>query len=218
MIEKLIKYKFKDKTILQQALSHPSSKKNKEYSDNERMEFLGDSILGFLISKKLYERFPKEPEGDLAKRKSAIVCKETLADIARYIELNENIIIGRGEEQSGGRENDANLENALEALIAAIFLDGGIAEAEDFVNRFFTDKILNMNEPPKDPKSQLQEYLQSLGKEVPEYKVKSIEGPSHEPLIEVELKIEDKTVIESSSSKKKAEKKAAKKMLGMLDV
>lgn len=218
MIEKTIGYKFCDKSLLEQALSHPSSKKNNKSRDNERMEFLGDSILGFIIAEELYQKFPIEHEGDLAKRKSAIVCRETLAGAAREINLDKCLILGHGEDQSGGRDNDANLENAFEALIAAIYLDSGLENTYKFVDEFLSDKINLMKDPPKDPKSKLQEYLQGIGKDIPEYKVKSITGPPHNPVIEVELEVDGKVVSKASTSKKKAERLVAKRMLEVLNV
>ncbi len=182
------------------------------------MEFLGDSILGFLVSKKLYEVFPNEAEGDLAKRKSAIVCKSTLAEVARNVGLDEYIILGNGEDKGGGRDNDANLENAFEALVAAIYLDDGIVAVDKLIDLVLSDKIRLMKEPPKDPKSTLQEQLQAAGREIPAYDVISIEGPSHQPDIKVSLKLDDGLEVRASSnSRKKAERIAAKEMLEILD-
>lgn len=218
MIEESINYKFKNGLLLTQALTHPSAKKNARFQDNERMEFLGDSILGFLISQKLYEKYPNEAEGALARRKAAIVCRQSLAEIAREINLGDSLILGHGEDLGGGRHNDANLENALEALMAAIYLDGGLEVVDKFINKFFDRAINHMVDPPKDPKSKLQEYLQGNGKAIPVYEIKSIDGPAHSPQIEVELNVDGHVLSVVASSKKKAERLAAEKMLEILNV
>jgi ribonuclease-3 len=141
MIEEKIGYKFKNPQLLKQALTHPSSKKNRNEKDYERLEFLGDSVLGLLVSEILYSGFPNENEGKLAKRRAAIVCRDSLYNVAKHFSLGEYLILGVGEIQIGGRDNKANLENALEALIAAIYLDGGIESARSFVKKFFADFI-----------------------------------------------------------------------------
>ncbi len=216
MIEEKLGYSFKDKTLLTQALTHPSSKKNKNEKDYERLEFLGDSVLGLLVSEILYSQFPDENEGKLAKRRAAIVCRDTLYEIAKGFSLGEYLILGTGEDQIGGRNNKANLENALEAMTAAIYVDGGVEAAREFVNKFFIDFIKNMEAPPKDPKSKLQEWAQARGLQLPQYKVVSITGPSHEPEIKVELSL-DKYVEEyTASNRKDAERLAAEQLLKKL--
>ena len=217
-IEKNIGYNFKNKTLITQALTHPSSKKNKDSKDYEKLEFLGDSVIGFVISKMLYFKHPEENEGSLAKRRAGVICKDSLAQIAEDIQLGNELILSTGEEQSGGRENKANLENAMEALIAAIYLDSDIETIEKIIEKLFSSYLDKMKKPPKDAKSQLQEWAQGQGYDLPNYNVKSIEGPSHKPEIEVELKLNDKIVIVKSSSKKRAEMIAAEKMLEKLDI
>jgi ribonuclease-3 len=215
-LQERINHKFNDLSLLKQALSHPSSKRNKSDRDYERLEFLGDSILGFIISEMLYNSFPDEKEGALAKRRSGIVCRSALAKVAREIGLGEYMVLGNGEDQTGGRENNANLENVMEALVAAVYLDSGVDEARKLVDGFFSKHLNKMKNPPKDPKSELQEKLQARGYNLPEYKIKSMQGPSHEPQIEVELKVDDKHVTAVASSKKQAEKQAAEEMLSII--
>ena len=217
MIEEKIGYDFKDKKLLKQALTHPSSKKNKNSQDYERLEFLGDSVLGLLISEILYNNYPKEKEGQLAKRRAAIVCRDSLYKIAKKISLGEHLILGVGENQIGGRENKANLENALEALTAAIYLDGGIEAVRSFVEKFFSKFIKDMQKPPKDPKSSLQEWAQARGFDLPKYEVMSMQGPSHEPIIEIQLSLGEHKVVQTSSSRKEAERLAAEKLLQKIE-
>jgi ribonuclease III len=213
MIEQKIGYEFKDKKLLKQALTHPSSKKNKNSQDYERLEFLGDSVLGLLVSEILFKNYPSEQEGMLAKRRAAIVCRDSFYEIAKKLSLGEHLILGVGENQIGGRENKANLENALEALTGAIYLDGGIESARKFVEKNFSKFIAAMKKPPKDPKSMLQEWAQSKGMDLPKYDVISMTGPSHEPKIEVQLTLGELKVSKTASSRKEAEKLAAEKLL-----
>ncbi len=217
MIEEKLGYDFKDKKLLKQALTHPSSKKNKNSLDYERLEFLGDSVLGLLVSEILYKNYPKEKEGQLAKRRAAIVCRDSLYKIAKKLSLGEHLILGVGENQIGGRNNKANLENALEAITAAIYLDGGIESARQFVEKFFSAFIEAMSNPPKDPKSHLQEWAQARGFDLPKYEVVSITGPSHEPAIEIKLSLGEHTVSHTSSSRKEAERLAAEKLLEKIE-
>jgi ribonuclease-3 len=209
-----IGYKFVNESLIRQALTHPSVQGKRSFEGNyERLEFLGDSILGFLVADILFETYPNENEGKLAKRRAAIVCKDSLSEVARNISLGKYLILGTGEEHLGGRDKKANLENALEALIAAIYIDGGVNPARDFVKNNFIEIIKNMGKPPKDPKSKLQEWAQARKLGLPEYKVVSFEGPSHEPLIEVEVKISKYSAKKIASSKKEAEKLAALELI-----
>lgn len=216
-LERKIGYSFKNKKLLTQALSHSSSKKHKTSIDNERLEFLGDSVLGLLISEILYSNYPDENEGKLAKRRAATVCRDSLYIIAKNISLGEHLILGVGEEQIGGRDNKANLENALEAVTAAIYLDGGIENARNFADRLFKDFIADMESPPKDPKSKLQEWAQAKGYGLPKYEVASITGPSHEPQITVKLILNNYNTEKTSTSRKEAERLAAEEILNKIE-
>lgn len=217
-LEQIIGYNFKNKNLLKNALTHPSANKKRKEIDYERLEFVGDSILSLIISETLYNLYPKEREGALAKRRAAIVCKQSLAEIAKQINLGQFLILGVGEDQSGGRQNNANLENSLEALIAAIYFDNGLVEVRKFVDKFFNDLIKGMKSPPKDPKSKLQEWAQSNSLPLPQYEIVSISGPSHEPEIKVELSLEGKNQIVTASSRKEAERVAAQKLIEELNI
>ncbi len=182
------------------------------------MEFLGDAVLGLVISDYLYGMYPEENEGALAKRRAALVCGTTLASVARTLGIDAMLTLGGGEMQSGGRDNDANLENALEAAIAAIYLDGGLQAAREFVLRHIAPLSEGMAEPPKDPKTQLQEKAQAEGRGIPEYKVMAQEGPSHAPRFTVRVVVSGwPEEMGEGSSKREAEKKAAEALLRCLD-
>lgn len=210
-----IDYKFKDEALLEEALTHPSFCANKKSKVNyERLEFLGDAVLELVVSEYLYEQFPDDSEGDLAKRRAALVCGESLTEIARNINLGSMIKLGAGEESTGGRENSANLENVAEAIMGAIYLDGGIEAAREFILKNLGPVSEKMLQPPSDPKTQLQELLQSDGKPVPEYKIIEQEGPAHNPIFTVQVSAEGfKPEKASGSSKRVAEREAARKLL-----
>lgn len=220
-LEDALQYHFKNAALLQEALTHPSfgkdtGRKQKNYTilSYERLEFLGDAVLGLLIADLLVQRYPKEPEGDLAKRRAALVCHETLAYIAKQVHLGEFIRMADSEETTGGRENPANLEDALEALIGAVYYDGGIEAAKACVMRFWEPLAVGMKTPPKDPKSALQEWSQAKGKGIPEYTVLVAEGPPHAPVFTIEVKVEGYTPCTAKgSSKRTAEREAAKCLL-----
>ena len=211
MIEEIIGYFFADKKLLEEALSHPSCDVDFSY---ERMEFLGDSVLGLVISTMLYEKHPEENEGHLAKRRAALVCGETLAKVAEEIGLGEYIAMGVGEDSGGGRENAANLENAFEAVIGAIYLDGGIEPATAFIRKYFEQRAEDMLEAPKDAKTSLQEWAQAQSFSVPAYDVVERSGPAHDPIFTVEVSVQGQEPVRASgTSKKVAEMEAAKLML-----
>lgn len=212
--EGLIFYNFKNPALLQQALTHPSLKIEKKVLDYERLEFLGDSIIGFIVSEIIFNNYKNENEGNLAKRKASIVSRNSLSEIAKEINLGNYLLLSHGEEALGGRNNPANLENALEALVAAIYLDSSIENAKDFVYKFFASTIANMVNPPKDAKSALQEWAQSKGLDLPKYELASMSGPAHAPEITIKLSITGfDSIIAKSTTKKEAERLAAEKML-----
>lgn len=212
MIEHILSIKFKDKKLIEQALTHPSF--SKTGADYERMEFLGDHVLGIVMAEILYKKFPDENEGQLTKRLAALICGETLVKIAKNLKLGEHLKMAQSEVAAGGRENRSTLENAMEATIAAIYLDQGMEVARDFITRSWADAIDNMQLPPKDAKSSLQEWAQGRALPLPEYEVISTTGPSHAPVFEVVVKVqglEPKTG--KGSSKRIAEQEAAKEVL-----
>lgn len=203
---------FKDKSLIEQALTHPSFSKNG--ADYERMEFLGDHVLGIVIAEELYSRFKDENEGQLTKRLAGLICGASLVEVARKLKLGEQLKMASSEAAAGGRDNKSTLENAMEALIAAIYLDQGLEAARKFILAGWNDLIDNMNEPPKDAKSTLQEWAQGRGLPLPEYIVTSTEGPSHAPIFEVEVSVEGLPKQRGvGSSKRIAEQEAAKKAL-----
>lgn len=216
-LEASLYYTFTDKSLLEEALMHPSMVadiRNSKQSSYERLEFLGDAVLGLIIADLLVRCYPDEAEGDLAKRRAALVCHETLAQIAGFIHLGSHIKMADGEESSGGRENPANLEDSLEAVVGAIYRDGGIEAAKQCVERFWAPLAEKMKKPPKDPKSALQEWSQAQGKGIPEYTVIMVEGPPHAPIFTIEVKVDSYTPCSArGSSKRVAEREAAKRLL-----
>jgi len=209
-------YKFKKDALLKEALSHPSLGGDKSY---ERLEFLGDAVLGLIISEMLYKNFPDDEEGHLAKKRAALVCGESLAKIAREINLGEHILMNAGEENANGRDNSANLENVLEALAGAIYLDGGLKAAQNLIEKYFSKLLTEMPEAPKDPKTELQEWAQARGLPIPDYNIIEQQGPAHAPLFKVEVSVEGHGKASAEgNSKKMAEREAAKLLLEKIKI
>lgn len=223
LLEKQINYIFQNKSLLKEALTHPSLSRSSKispnpHSDYERLEFLGDAVLGMIIAEMVLASFPEEAEGLVAKRHAALVCGSQLATVARELKLGSWIFMSSGEEASGGRETDTNLENVLEALIAALYLDGGFEVAKKFVQSRFEKYMLQTQLPPRDPKSTLQEWAQGQGKPLPSYEVVSITGPSHAPLFTIRVSVlHYPPVTAEASSKRSAEREAARLLLERLE-
>ncbi|SCA55095.1 RNase III [Candidatus Terasakiella magnetica] len=219
-LEQTIGYKFEDKSRLKLALVHSSThrrKKDGSAHDNERLEFLGDRVLGLVIADILLKRFPKDTEGDLARRHTALVRKEALARVSMNIELGQYIDMLEAEAALGGRENPAILANACEAVIAALFLDGGLSVAQDFITKFWAELILEDPTPPQDNKTALQEWAQGQGLPLPDYKIVTQTGPAHAPLFEIEVRVLNHPPQRAQgSSKRKAEQAAAGELLKVL--
>jgi ribonuclease-3 len=211
---------FNDLSLLTQALVHTSYvNENPGLASNERLEFLGDAILDFIVAEELYQRFPNLSEGEMTKLRSSLVCQDSLSRMARAISLGNYLYLGRGEEASGGRRKPATLAGALEAIIAAIFLDQGLAAARDFVLKS-ADKELNKvlsQGAEADYKSQLQELIQARHQPTPAYRVIEATGPDHARTFTVEVRVGD-TVLGrgSGKSKKAAEAEAAHSALAQL--
>lgn len=218
-LEKKIEINFNDRLLLQRALTHKSfSNENTDLNlrNNERLEFLGDSVLSIVISSYIFEYFPDYPEGELAKMRSVIVSEPSLADLARKINLGKYILLGRGEDLSGGRDRNSILADTMEALIAAIYLDKGIEEARNFIIKYFKDKIdkVERGEYIKDYKTILQEIIQKKSLTGPVYDVIREDGPDHNKLFTVQVKHKDRLLgIGKGYSKKEAEQNAAKAAL-----
>lgn len=215
-LEKKIDYKFKDRTLLQEALTHKSfanEKKSLDLKDYERFEFLGDAILDFVISDLLFKKFPDLPEGDLTKKRSNIVREEGLFKIGKALDLGEDMLLGKGEILNGGSEKRSLIANVTEALIASIFLDGGIEHAYTFIQNVFSTIILTSDET-MDYKSELQEFLQKNKMSTPLYRIMEESGPDHNKQFKIVLEL-DGNVHASGCGKsiKEAEQAAAKKSL-----
>lgn len=212
---------FKDPTLLEKALVH-SSYINESPSttiSNERLEFLGDAVLGFIIAKELYQRLPQSTEGEMTELRSSLVRGDALSRIAKAISLGDYLYLGKGEEASGGRRKPANLAGAMEAVIAAIFLDQGSSVTRDFILRLMAKelkKALSQGIEP-DYKSQLQELIQARHQQTPTYQVLEAVGPDHDRRFSVEVRVGD-TVLGrgSGKSKKLAEIEAARAALDQL--
>jgi len=219
-LEKSLDYSFKDKERLKLALVHSSThRRQKDGSsiDNERLEFLGDRVLGLVIADILLKRFPKDNEGDLARRHTALVRKEALARVATTISLGDYIDMLPAEAASGGRENPAILANACEAVIAALFLDGGLKTAHGFINHHWATLMEEDPTPPQDNKTALQEWAQGRGLPLPIYKTVTQEGPAHAPVFEIEVMVKNHTPQRATgNSKRKAEQAAAGALLDIL--
>ncbi|WFW29675.1 MAG: ribonuclease III [Wolbachia endosymbiont of Menacanthus eurysternus] len=219
-ISKIINYKFKNDAILEEALTHPNlNKKNsKNQTENyERLEFLGDSILNMIVSTILFKLFPEEKEGALAKRRTDLVCGNTIANIAKKIKLDNFIIMKSNKHCNEKKHNLKKLENALEALIGAIYIDGGFKNVEKFVTKYWEKLAKTMLIPPQDPKTSLQEWTQKNKLPLPEYKLIKKTGPAHDPEFTISIYIKDHGKISAyASSKKAAEQKAAELMLKKL--
>lgn len=219
-LQKKIDYSFKDISLLEQALTHRSSIPDGSYSRcNERMEFLGDSVLNLVISSFLYGEFPEYTEGKLTKLKAVVVSQPILASCSRELGLGELIKFGHGEILTGGKNKPSNLANALEALIGAIYLDGGFEPSRRFILSIFKDKIaeLDKDETKRDYKSALQEYWQLCYQESPVYTVINQTGPDHDKRFEVEVRLSGKPYgIGIGKSKKEAEQRAAEKALEII--
>lgn len=214
-VETKIGYTFRQRGLLEEALTHPSCAKS--YS-NQRLEFLGDTVLGVMVAKLIYSLFPYEKEGDLAKRHAGLVCGESLVRYAKDKNLAEDMIVAEGEATTGGRENPTNLEDMVEALFGAIYLDGGIEAVEATFLPYWREQADSVIKPPRDPKTGLQEWAQARGKPLPSYLVVSNEGPPHAPVFTIEVAIDDGTVFSATAGNKRlAEREAARLLLEHLE-
>jgi ribonuclease-3 len=216
-------YRFRDRGILEHALTH-RSRANEDVTggvvDNESLEFLGDAVLGFVVAELLFTRFPDRDEGQKSKMKAALVSTPALARQAGRLGLGEHLLLGRGEEKTGGRRKRALLADGYEALIAAIYLDGGMDAARAFILREFEPLLGDVAGAVTigdDHKSALQEVLQGRGEPLPEYVVTAEEGPAHRRLFTVEVRVRGDVLAEAEGrTKKDAEREAARRALERL--
>lgn len=219
MIEKKLGYKFKDRKILKTALTHSSFANETSVESNERLEFLGDAVLGFIVARVLYDLFPDASEGKLSKMRSAIVSRMNFAHFARELKIDKQILLGKGEENTGGRKRQSNLAGAFEAVIGAIFIDGGYKKVYSIVSKLLKNCLNGKEEIFKDYKTKLQEVAQRQFKKVPKYKVILEEGPPHDKCFHVEVKLGRKSLGKGiGRNKKQAEQAAAKQGLESVEL
>ena len=218
-LELKIDYSFQDSSYLEMALSHPSLKQTIDYKfDYQRLEFLGDSVLSLVITKKLYNLYPDYDEGQLAQIRNYLISKNTIYKAACKIDLPLYIIMTKGEEKSGGRNNISNIENSLEALIAAIYIDSNysITNIEKFILRIW-EEFFNSYDESDDPKTYIQNYSQSLGFGVPIYAIVNQTGSAHSPIFTVSVTLENNLFAQGSGpSIKEAQKDAARKIKSLI--
>jgi len=213
-LEAAIGYRFSNITLLQRALTH-SSYANERWHDslmsNERLEFLGDSILGMVVAEHLYRNFPDRPEGELTRMRADMVCETSLAAIAFKLKLGDHLMLGHGEEQSGGRTRPSILADAVESMIAASFLDGGMGAAEGIIRQFVLCNVPVTKLQNKDYKTALQELVQQKKDQKLSYLLTGESGPDHDKVFTVEVTLNGNVVGQGSgSSKKRAEQDAAR--------
>jgi len=213
---------FNNLSLLEQALVHSSYvNENPGFApaSNERLEFLGDAVLGLIVAEKLYQDFPQLSEGEMTRLRAALVCQDTLARVARAIKLGDYLYLGKGEKASGGERKPANLARALEAVIAAVFLDQGLFTTRDVTLRLFNEELQKVASQgvEVDYKSQLQELIQAREQQAPVYRVVEATGPDHEKKFTVEVRIGDTVLGKGTGkSKKTAETEAARSALQRL--
>ena len=213
-LETAIGYRFRNITFLQNALTHSSYANERWHNSlmsNERLEFLGDSILGMLVAEYLYRNFPDRPEGELTRMRADMVCEKALAVVANQIGLGSHLLLGRGEEQGGGRNRESILADAVESVIAACYLDGGMEAAEKFVKTFVLTRVPVTKLNNADYKTMLQEMVQQKRNQVLSYALVGETGPDHEKKFLVELTLNGTVVGRGEgTSKKRAEQDAAR--------
>ena len=216
LLEENLGYTFKNKKLLEQALTHSSLSSTQE--NNERLEFLGDRVLGLVIAHLLFQRFSEAQEGSLSLRHTQLVNKETLSQVGLKLSLGQYLRMARGERASGGQLKKSLLADACEALIAALYLDGGLSAAQDFIVKYW-GRLLNENgQFIKDAKSKLQEQVQAQGKNAPRYEIIERVGPDHAPLFTVAIFVEGVPSMEGSgASRREAEQQAAHRLLDYLE-
>jgi len=207
---------FRSPVLLLTALTHAGAARNRDRA-NERLEFLGDRVLGLVIADALLARFPGESEGALAKRLASLASRDTLAAVAGTIELGRFLVLTRGDAAAGNRQHAGILADALEAVIAAIYLDGGLEPARTFVLAHWGPLMAPDSTPPRDAKTRLQELTLARSHDLPQYRVLHREGPDHSPQFEVEVSVGEARAVGSGRSKRQAEQQAAASLLGQLE-
>jgi len=214
-LAKALGHDFKDQALLQQALTHCSAGS----LNNERLEFLGDSVLGCVISSELYQRYPQAHEGELSRLRASLVRRESLAKVAQTLDIGLYLHLGSGERKSGGHHRDSILSDAVEALLGAIYLDSGFDACRTCILTLFSDVLDNLSDVAalKDAKTRLQEYLQSRHMALPEYRVTEVTGEAHAQFFKVECHVGDSEPTQGQGKNRRhAEQDAAEKMLTQL--
>jgi ribonuclease-3 len=215
-IDERLGYQFNNRSLLEQALCHRSAGK----PNNERLEFLGDAVLGFVVSELLYRRFPEADEGELSRLRSQLVQRSTLAELARDLRLGEVLRLGPGELKSGGAERESILADAMEALVSAIYLDGGLAACEERVRHWMGSRMqaLLPSDQAKDAKTRLQEWLQARRKPLPGYSVQQVSGSGHQQVFTIQCVVEGlpAPLSATGTTRKEAEQKVAAQALQLL--
>lgn len=221
-LEQGLGYTFRNKALLENALTHSSyANENRErhLQDNERLEFLGDSILGFVVAEYLYRNFPDKPEGELTRIRADLVCERNLAEAAATIELGSYLLLGHGEEQGGGRKRDSIVSDAMESVIAASFMDGGFAAAKEIIDRLILSNIPKGRPRNFDYKTAFQELVQRKKDQQIHYELTGESGPDHDKHFVVAVRFNsDRVARGEGRSKKAAEQCAAKEALKLLGV
>ncbi len=211
-----LQYRFGNAGLLRQALTHRSA----AGTNNERLEFLGDAVLDFVISEAVFSARPDASEGDLSKLRSSLVKDTTLAEIAQELGLGEHLVLGSGEKKTGGHRRESILADALEAIFGAAFLDNGFDAARGIIERVYASRLQALPdvEQLRDPKTRLQEWLQGRGKPLPVYELIAVSGKAHQQAFEVSCSVQDVTSVTrgKSTTRRKAEQKAAADMLNLL--
>jgi ribonuclease-3 len=211
---------FDDPGLLETALTHPSAASGTRGArpSYQRLEWLGDRVLGLVLAERLYRAYPNEEEGPLARRMAALASEPSLVRVARVVDLGRYLIVDAGEERNHGRENAANLADACEAVIGALYLDGGLEAARGFIETRWAPLIAEQIAPPKDPKSALQEWTQARGIGLPRYRMVNSSGPDHRPLFTISVEVDGHGAAQAEGGgKREAEAKAARRMMEMLE-
>ena len=220
-LETAIGYRFQNISFLQNALAHSSYANERWHNSlmsNERLEFLGDSILGMVVADYLYRSFPNRPEGELTRMRADMVCERALAKVAHQIGLGNHILLGKGEEQGGGRNRESILADAVESIIAACYLDGGMDAAKQFIGRFILSDVPVTKLHNADYKTALQELVQQKKNQTIQYTLVGESGPDHDKQFQVELSINGEVIGSGTgTSKKRAEQEAAKTAIEVLN-
>ena len=214
-LDKTLHYRFQDASLLIQALTHRSA----SGTNNERLEFLGDAVLDFVISEAVFKRRPDADEGDLSKLRASLVKDTSLAKLAADLGIGEHLVLGSGERKTGGHRRESILADALEAIFGAVFLDSGFAAAAEIIERVFAQRLEDLPdaEDLRDAKTQLQEWLQARKLSLPDYKLVSVTGKAHQQRFSVSCTVSElsQTTEGESTTRRKAEQQAARRMLAI---